>query len=89
MQHINMKLLLLIVGVFVFNCSATTSVSDNLLKRIQREVEELKRSNEDSIAALKKIYDEKISTLEQQLQMKVDQKSANIIPKTVKQNFKL
>ena len=58
----------------VYGCSATPSVFVNdPLPRIQNEVKQLKRSNEESIATLKQTYDEemrtyneKIATLEQQ-----------------------
>ena len=61
-----MKLLLFTAIIFVFGCSATSSVEDPL-QQLQQEVEQLKRSNEESIAALKQTYDEKIASLEQEL----------------------
>ena len=48
-----MNLLLFTTGIFVFGCSATTSTPvEDPLQQIQQEVEQLKRSNEESIAAL-------------------------------------
>ena len=63
-----MKLILFTVSIFVFGCSATslTSVEDQL-QRMHLEMEQLKRSNEESIAvigALKQTYNEKIRTCE-------------------------
>ena len=47
--------------------SLSTSVQDQL-QRMNLEVEQLKRNNEESIAALKRIYDEKIMTYDEKIQ---------------------
>ena len=64
-----MKLILFTVGIFVFGCSArpSTSVQDQL-QRMILEMEQLKKSNEENVAALNeklRIQDGKIASLEQ------------------------
>ena len=56
-----MKLILFTVSIFVLGCSAKSSTSVDQFQQIQQEVEQLKRT-----------YDEKISSLDQQLKQKVD-----------------
>ena len=70
MQRANMKLILFTISIFVLGCSAAPSTSVNQFQLIQQKVEQLERSNKESIAviaALKQTYDEKIASLEQQL----------------------
>ena len=62
-----MKLILFTLSIFVLGCLAKPSTSVDQFQQIQQQVEQLKRSNEESIAALKRTYDEKISSLEEQL----------------------
>ena len=71
-----MKLILVTICAFVFGCSARPSISVDQLQQIQQEIEQLKRSNTENIAALKQSYDEKIrtygeniSSLEKQLRL--------------------
>ena len=56
-----MKLILLTVSIFVLGSLAkpSTSVNDPL-QRIQQDVQQLKTSNEETVAALKSTYDEKL-----------------------------
>ena len=67
-RNTNMKLILFTVSIFVFGCSAgrSTSVEDQL-QRMQLQVDKLKRSNEESIAAVKHTYDEKIIAYDEKL----------------------
>ena len=62
-----MKLILFTASIFVLGCSARPSASLDQFQQIQQELEQMKRSNEESIAALQRFYDKKISSLEEQL----------------------
>ena len=78
-----MKVFLFTVSIIVSACSATTI--EDQLQRLQQEVEQLKRSNEESITALKQTYDEKIASLEQQIRSAralAPQSGLTIIPDT-------
>ena len=63
-----MKFLMFIINVVVIGCLTAAPVSVNdPLHRIQQEMEQLQRSNEESIAALKQTYDEKIGTYDEKI----------------------
>ena len=62
-----MKFILFTLSIFVLGCSAKTSSPVDQFQQIQQEVEQLKRSNEESIAALKRTYDEKIKTYDEKI----------------------
>ena len=67
----NMKLILFTASIFVFGCSARPLSSVDQFQQIQQEVEQLKRSNEESVAVigeLKQTYDEKIQTNDEKIQ---------------------
>ena len=66
-----MKLILVTLSIFVLGCSATslTSVEDQL-QQMNLEIEQLKRSNEESVAfieELKQTYDGKIRTYDEKM----------------------
>ena len=63
-----MKLFIFTINIVVFGClvAADASVNDPL-HWIQQEMEQLKGSNEESIAALKRTYDEKIRTYDEKI----------------------
>ena len=68
MWQANMKLLIFTINIVFIGCLVAAPVSVNdPLHRIQQEMEELKRSNEESIAALKQTYDEKIRTYDEKI----------------------
>ena len=63
-----MKLFIFTINIVVFGCLGAAPVSVNdPLHWIQQEIEQLKRSNEESIAALKRTYDEKIRTYDEKI----------------------
>ena len=67
-----MKFLLNTISICVLRSLATPSTSVESLQQIQQEIEQLKRSNEESvavIAALKETYDEKIRTQEEEIRI--------------------
>ena len=75
-----MKLLLFTISIFVFGCSATPSFSVDQLQQIQQDMEQLKRSNEESsaaIAVLNQMYDEKMKTYDEKL-TRNDEKIASL-----------
>ena len=74
----NIKLLILTINIVAIGCLTAVPVSFNdPLQRIQQEMEQLKRSNEESISAMKTTYDEKIASLEQQLR-----RESNVVPQS-------
>ena len=80
-----MKSILFTVSIFVFGCSAgrSTSVEDQL-QRMQLQVDQLKRSNEENIAELKQTYDEKIRAYDEKLSSLEEQVKAGncLVPQT-------
>ena len=66
-----MKLILFTASIFVFGCSATSSISvEDQLQRMQLQVDQLERSNENSVAfigELKRTYDDKIQMYDEKI----------------------
>ena len=72
-----MNLLIFTINV-VIGCSTAAPVPVNApLHWIQQEMEQLKRSNEESIAALKRTYDEKIRIYDEKIRRN-DEKIASL-----------